>query len=75
MSCKIAINSAGLSRYVAAVKAACKEADMTLIKKAHLGGTCMNHGSIPSKILGKGASSRPKNNFFFENDPSLWFSL
>jgi dihydrolipoamide dehydrogenase len=55
MTLKIAILGAGPGGYVAAIRAAQLGADVTLIEKAHVGGTCLNHGCIPSKILKKTA--------------------
>ncbi len=37
--------------YVAALRAATLGADVTLIEKENLGGTCLNWGCIPSKIM------------------------
>jgi dihydrolipoamide dehydrogenase len=51
MTLKIAILGAGPGGYVAAIRAAQLGADVTLIEKARVGGTCLNYGCIPSKIL------------------------
>ena len=48
---KIAIIGGGPGGYVAAIRAAQLGADVTLIEKAHLGGTCLNVGCIPTKAL------------------------
>ena len=48
---KIAIIGAGPGGYVAAIRAAQMEADVTLIEKSFLGGTCTNLGCIPTKCL------------------------
>ena len=48
---KIAILGAGPGGYVAAVRAAQLGADVTLVEKEQLGGTCLNWGCIPSKIF------------------------
>jgi len=42
---------AGPGGYVAAVRAAQQGADVTLIEKENPGGTCLNWGCIPSKVL------------------------
>jgi len=47
----IIIIGAGPGGYVAALKAARLGAQVTLIEKENLGGTCLNHGCIPSKIM------------------------
>ncbi|MDR3630449.1 MAG: dihydrolipoyl dehydrogenase [Desulfocapsaceae bacterium] len=52
---KIVILGAGPGGYVAAVRAAQLGAEVTLIERDRLGGTCLNHGCIPSKILKKSA--------------------
>ena len=41
----------GPGGYVAAIRAAQLGADVTLIEKNHLGGTCLNVGCIPTKCL------------------------
>lgn len=41
----------GPGGYVAALRAATLGADVTLIEKENLGGTCLNWGCIPSKIM------------------------
>ncbi len=51
METKLAILGAGPGGYVAAIKAASKGIRVTLIEKENLGGTCLNHGCIPSKIM------------------------
>ena len=51
MSIKISILGAGPGGYVAAVRAAQLGAEVTLIEKDTLGGTCLNRGCIPSKIM------------------------
>lgn len=48
---KIAILGAGPGGYVAAIRAAQMGADVTLIEKGKLGGTCLNWGCIPSKVF------------------------
>jgi len=51
MTTKIAILGAGPGGYTAAVKAAQMGADVTVIKKDQAGGTCLNRGCIPSKVM------------------------
>jgi dihydrolipoamide dehydrogenase len=55
MALKIAILGAGPGGYVAAIRAAQLGADVSLIEREQVGGTCLNHGCIPSKILKKTA--------------------
>jgi dihydrolipoamide dehydrogenase len=51
MTQKIMVIGGGPGGYVAAVRAATLGAEVTLIEKEHLGGTCLNWGCIPSKIM------------------------
>lgn len=48
---KIAILGGGPGGYVAAIRAAQLGADVIVIEKEHLGGTCLNKGCIPTKVL------------------------
>ncbi|MDR1623264.1 MAG: dihydrolipoyl dehydrogenase [Synergistaceae bacterium] len=48
---KIAILGAGPGGYVAAIRAAHLGAAVTLIEKNAVGGTCLNVGCIPTKVL------------------------
>ncbi|MFA9422962.1 MAG: dihydrolipoyl dehydrogenase [Sedimentibacter sp.] len=48
---KIAILGGGPGGYVAAIRASQLGADVTLIEKEHIGGTCLNNGCIPTKVL------------------------
>lgn len=48
---RIVVIGAGPGGYVAAARAAALGADVTLVEKEHLGGTCLNWGCIPSKIM------------------------
>ena len=57
MSLKIAILGAGPGGYVAAVRAAQRGGEVTIVENDNLGGTCLNWGCIPSKIL-KSAADR-----------------
>jgi len=51
MAVKILIIGGGPGGYVAALRSAALGGDVTLIEKEHLGGTCLNWGCIPSKIM------------------------
>jgi dihydrolipoamide dehydrogenase len=48
---RITILGAGPGGYVAAARAAQLGADVTLIEQENVGGTCLNWGCIPSKVL------------------------
>lgn len=48
---KIVVIGGGPGGYVAAIRAAQLGAEVTLIEKEHLGGTCLNIGCIPTKAL------------------------
>ncbi|CAH2212414.1 dihydrolipoyl dehydrogenase [Tepidibacter aestuarii] len=48
---KIAVIGGGPGGYVAAIKASMMGADVTLIEKKRVGGTCLNVGCIPTKAL------------------------
>ncbi len=48
---KIVIIGGGPGGYVAAIRAAQLNAEVTLIEKEHIGGTCLNKGCIPTKVL------------------------
>ncbi len=51
MGKRIAVIGAGPGGYVAAINAARLGGDITLIERENAGGTCLNWGCIPSKIL------------------------
>lgn len=51
MSRRIVIIGAGPGGYVAAVRASQMGADVTVIEQDNVGGTCLNRGCIPSKIM------------------------
>ncbi|MBW2653710.1 MAG: dihydrolipoyl dehydrogenase [Deltaproteobacteria bacterium] len=51
MSTKIIVIGGGPGGYVAALRAAALGAEVTLVEKENLGGTCLNWGCIPSKIM------------------------
>jgi len=48
---RIIVVGGGPGGYVAAIRAAQLGADVTLVEKQHLGGTCLNIGCIPTKCL------------------------
>ncbi|MGB9812733.1 MAG: dihydrolipoyl dehydrogenase [Thermovenabulum sp.] len=56
MKYEIAILGAGPGGYVAAIRAAQLGAKVAVIERDALGGTCLNHGCIPTKALLAGAS-------------------
>jgi dihydrolipoamide dehydrogenase len=47
----ITIIGSGPGGHIAAFEAARRGADVTLIEKAHVGGTCLNTGCIPTKTI------------------------
>lgn len=51
MGIKIAVIGAGPGGYVAAVRASQLGGEVCLIEKENVGGTCLNWGCIPSKIM------------------------
>ena len=51
MSKRIIVIGAGPGGYVAAIRAAQLGASVTIIEKGSLGGTCLNVGCIPTKVL------------------------
>jgi dihydrolipoamide dehydrogenase len=51
MAIKISVIGGGPGGYVAAIRAAQLGAEVTLIEKNNLGGTCLNVGCIPTKAL------------------------
>lgn len=51
MATKIVIIGGGPGGYVAALRSAALGGEVTLIEKENLGGTCLNRGCIPSKIM------------------------
>jgi len=51
MGLKLVVIGAGPGGYVAAIRAAQLGAAVTLIEKERVGGTCLNWGCIPSKVL------------------------
>jgi dihydrolipoamide dehydrogenase len=51
MATRVTILGAGPGGYVAAVRAAQLGASVTVVEKEQVGGTCLNWGCIPSKIM------------------------
>jgi dihydrolipoamide dehydrogenase len=51
MAVKLTIIGAGPGGYVAAIRAAQKGAQVTVVENAEVGGTCLNLGCIPTKTL------------------------
>jgi len=51
MGTKITVLGAGPGGYVAAIRAAQLGAEVTVIEADNVGGTCLNRGCIPSKIM------------------------
>ncbi|SFH01092.1 dihydrolipoamide dehydrogenase [Halopelagius inordinatus] len=53
---EVLVIGAGPGGYVAAIRAAQRDLDVTLVEKDAYGGVCLNRGCIPSKALITGAS-------------------
>jgi dihydrolipoamide dehydrogenase len=51
MASKVVVIGAGPGGYIAAIRAAQLGAEVTLIERERVGGTCLNWGCIPSKVL------------------------
>jgi dihydrolipoamide dehydrogenase len=51
MAKKITVIGAGPGGYVAAIRAAQLGAEVTIIERENVGGTCLNWGCIPSKVM------------------------
>jgi dihydrolipoamide dehydrogenase len=51
MNKRIFIIGAGPGGYVAAIRAAQLGAEVTIIEQESIGGTCLNRGCIPSKVM------------------------
>ncbi|RLB19380.1 MAG: dihydrolipoyl dehydrogenase, partial [Deltaproteobacteria bacterium] len=48
---KVVIIGAGPGGYVAALRAAQMDAEVTLVEKEEVGGTCLHWGCIPTKVM------------------------
>ena len=48
---EVLVVGGGPAGYTAAIRAAQHDLDVTLVERADYGGTCLNHGCIPSKAL------------------------
>ncbi len=48
---KVVVLGGGPGGYVCAIRAAQLGAEVTIIEKKHIGGTCLNVGCIPTKVL------------------------
>ena len=55
-SAGVVVVGGGPAGYVAAITAAQKQQKVTLIEEGHLGGTCLNKGCIPTKVLARAAA-------------------
>jgi dihydrolipoamide dehydrogenase len=51
MSTRVTILGAGSGGYIAAIKAAQLGAEVTVIERDNIGGTCLNWGCIPTKVF------------------------
>ena len=51
MAIKLTVVGAGPGGYAAAVRAAQMGAEVTVVERDNVGGTCLNRGCIPSKIM------------------------
>ena len=55
MSKNIVVLGAGPGGYAAAMRAAHLGGNVTLVERAHVGGTCLNWGCIPTKMMRRSA--------------------
>ena len=60
MATRVVVIGAGPGGYVAAVRAAQLGAEVTVIERDNAGGTCLNRGCIPSKIMTTAAGMMEK---------------
>lgn len=66
-SCDVVVIGAGPGGYAAALRAADNGADVVLVEKGAIGGTCLNVGCIPSKALIEVANSA----YHAQNTPGI----
>jgi dihydrolipoamide dehydrogenase len=75
---KVAVIGGGPGGYVAAIRAARLGADVTLIERGGLGGTCLNVGCIPTKAMLESARVldliRESSEFGISAEPSFDFA-
>ena len=57
---EVALLGGGPAGYTAALKAAALGKQTVLIEEGHLGGTCLNRGCIPTKLLLGATSALPE---------------
>jgi len=71
----VLVIGAGPGGYVAAIRAAQLDLDVTLVEKEAYGGVCLNHGCIPSKALISATdvahSAREGEHFGVHADPAV----
>ncbi|MCG8632392.1 MAG: dihydrolipoyl dehydrogenase [Desulfobacterales bacterium] len=76
---KIIVVGAGPGGYTAGIRAAQKGHDVVVIEDRDLGGTCLNHGCIPSKIFRRSADIaddlKHMKGYGFEADEVPQFSM
>lgn len=79
MTLKLTIIGAGPGGYVAALRAAQKGAQVTVVEHAEVGGTCLNWGCIPTKALIASAKTlertRRADEFGVEVSGTIGFNL
>ncbi len=79
MATKLAIIGAGPGGYVAAIRAAQKGAQVTVIEDYEVGGACLNRGCIPTKTLIASAEAlehaRRSSEFGIEISGNVGYSL
>jgi dihydrolipoamide dehydrogenase len=79
MTIKLTIIGAGPGGYVAAIRAAQKGAQVTLVESGEVGGNCLNRGCIPTKALIASAEAlehaRHASDFGVEVNGAVGYSL
>ena len=61
---KIIIIGAGPGGYETAIEAAGRGIEVVLVEKGNIGGTCLNEGCIPTKVLCRSAEAMEEGFFF-----------